>query len=340
MVSVVLVCTVNALNLQLSVDICFTDATNQTVRLICDEVSVGNDDCFSPVFHLDVIEFNTSQVTQFISAECSPQTIPIDVCKIFKNLRLLNVSSHGIPDHPLNCEHLEVFDASKNRISKIPDGFFYRTPLLKEINLSENKIVYVEPGTFSKLPQLLKLDLSSNQIEAIDEQFFNGMAKLEELRLDSNELTDLTSITPSKLPKLTVLSIGNNQISCKKFDEFVKSWEKRLSIDGSCGQMEDEEKHFQHEDSLSKQRQMSGLTKALLLLFWPFWFIVLIIFIRRTREDTVVVPVMVQEKVLPRVAVNIEMIVPVKVHAMTAMTAMKTPMRTPMKTPIGTPKKA
>lgn len=147
------------------------------------------------------------EVSQLISAECSPQIIPIDFCKIFENLRLLNVSSHGIPDQPLNCEHLEVFDASKNRISKIPDGFFHRTPLSKEINLSENDIMDVEPGTFSKLPQLMKLDLSSNKLEAIDEQFFNGMAELEELRLDSNKLTDLTSITPSKLPKLTVLSM-------------------------------------------------------------------------------------------------------------------------------------
>lgn len=241
---------------------CFTDAKYQSLQLFCEHESWAK--CYSELFELDSPKINTSQVINLTSASCTFQTIELNFCQRFQNLRVLDISSYQIDDlkklQPFNCKHLEVFNASKNALTKIPAGIFDQTPQLREVNLSGNKIETIDLTAFWSLKKLQVLDLSNNLIDEIPEQLFandtqlqtlslqnnrikkfesKNLANLQVLRIDTNYLLDLENVTQLNFPQLSTLSIAENRIPCQSVSEFFKRWPNELRIDGECKQRKD-----------------------------------------------------------------------------------------------------
>lgn len=232
----------------------------KSVRLVCENETQQKPSCRSPNFQLNSTELKKSEVIKLNTGGCTSETFQMDFCEIFENLRVLDISGYGMLNQSLNCPFLEVFNASRNKIVNIPDGFFDQSSNLVEIVLAHNSIEELKDVTFYGLRRLKKVDLSFNSMAAIDENLFASNKQLEEIYIQHNRIesfycrnwpnkikvldgsyNDLHSIELmciTKLeelmeqnafvdigythvtPKSSVLSSNGNQIPSENVDEF------------------------------------------------------------------------------------------------------------------------
>lgn len=160
----------------------------KSVRLVCENKTQRKPSCQSPNFQLNSTKLKKSEVIKLNTGGCTSETLQMDFCEIFENLRVLDISGYGMLNQSLNCEFLEVFNASRNEIVKIPDGFFDQSPNLVEIVLAHNSIEKLVDVTFYGLRRLKKVDLSFNSIAEIDENLFASNKQLEEIYIQHNRI--------------------------------------------------------------------------------------------------------------------------------------------------------
>lgn len=163
----------------------------KSVLSVCENVTQQKrkPSCRSQKFQLNSTELKKSEVINFNTGGCTRESFQMDFCEIFENLRVLDISGYGMLNQSLNCPFLEVFNASRNGIIKIPDGFFDQSPNLVEIVLAHNSIEELKDVTFYGLRRLKKVDLSFNSMAKIDENLFASNRELEELYIQHNNIT-------------------------------------------------------------------------------------------------------------------------------------------------------
>lgn len=207
---------------------CFTESSNRSVDLICENNSLPALNCRSSIFQLPPTNgFNRSQVTN-VNIRCTAKSVKVNFCNKFKRLRVLEISSIARIRRPTNCQYLEVLNVSNNKIPEIFDGFFNQAPNLMEIILVRNLIETIKSDTFSKLHRLKTVDLSFNSISAIDENLFVSNGQLEELRLQFNRIKTFQC---KNLPNLKMLDISFNYLHEVGLDGAVKL--EKLNFEGN-----------------------------------------------------------------------------------------------------------
>lgn len=170
---------------------CFTDPSMKSVRLVCENETQLEPICQSLNFQQQMWNemMMKYEVIKLNTGGCTSETSQMDFCEIFENLRVLDISGYGMLIQSVNCKFfLEVFNASRNQIVKIPDGFFDQSPNLVEIVLAHNSIEELKDVTFYGLRRLKKVDLSFNSIAAIDENLFASNKQLEEVHIQHNRI--------------------------------------------------------------------------------------------------------------------------------------------------------
>lgn len=130
----------------------------------------------------------------------------------FPNLQSLDISYSGIESldsFELKHENLTKFNASHNKLSDIPNGFFAKMPNVIDVDLSHNLLK--EMDAIDKLPnKSVSIDLSHNLIS--DFQLFdNTLLDLEYLDLRNNSMDFEGTIEHANLPmKLKTIRFENN----------------------------------------------------------------------------------------------------------------------------------
>ena len=152
-------------------------------------------------------------------------------------LDLHNNNLTEIPSYISEMIYLQKLDLSRNKITKIPQGFFKDLDHLKLLDLSQNinlttlpdgylfggtkslerlylnfiKITEIKPETFENLPKLKILSLSYSNIVEINSKSFYKLPLLEELILEGNNITEIKPQTFTNLPKLKILNLSHNE---------------------------------------------------------------------------------------------------------------------------------
>lgn len=113
--------------------------------------------------NIQILELQENELMEI----CNTADINKDIIE-FASLKVLNVSRNRITSLPsmLNYPVLEIFDASFNEFSKVPQYLGRQAPLLKELRLRGNPIKTIDFSIkmsahildFSELPRLTELD--------------------------------------------------------------------------------------------------------------------------------------------------------------------------------------
>ncbi|XP_071121921.1 toll-like receptor 4 [Mytilus edulis] len=144
-----------------------------------------------------------------------------------------------IPKLPHNLQNLFI---QNNNISRIEDGIFEDSSLLKTLDLSFNRISHLRKNSFKGLQNLISLNLSNNDLKYENKSFeisaFYFLENLKSLNLKGNVNT---SFVPDlwKLRSLELLSIDYVAYKIAILDEKFSNLKKLTGIDlsgitGNC----------------------------------------------------------------------------------------------------------
>lgn len=188
------------------------DNFNETVQKP-DEIR-SKDDCYSSLFHSDVMEINRSNVKSLKMGECQSQTIDQSLAKAFGNVTDLDISHLGINsrDFDLGFDFLEQLNASHNEIGSIPSEIFDYMENLSVIDFSHNKIISIFSDTFEGADALASIDLSHNELANLESSAFQYLTELQLVDLSDNflETFDIGAFTYNE--NLRSIRLENNRI--------------------------------------------------------------------------------------------------------------------------------
>lgn len=113
----------------------------------------------------------------------------------FPNLNSLDISQSGIESldsYDLHHEHLTKFNASHNKLKKIPANLFSKLPNITEVDFSQNLLERV-----GQLPEKsIFMDLSHNRLRYIRSKEFCDFSNLKYLDLSSNSISIRDPLRP------------------------------------------------------------------------------------------------------------------------------------------------
>ncbi|CAF1065160.1 unnamed protein product [Brachionus calyciflorus] len=125
------------------------------------------------------------------------------------NLKKLTIFNHSMKNfNNLLSSSLEVLDLDRNKIEKINENTFIKTPNLTQLHLNVNELNYFTKKSFNGLRNLKVLDLSSNRITKLDNGIFSELIRISELNLSENYLKDFHEFDFDGLRKLNILNLS------------------------------------------------------------------------------------------------------------------------------------
>lgn len=196
--------------------------TNDSVELVCDapKGSYPEDDCFSRVFSFNATaSTGRANVKRLKTGQCRFSDLRRRFLESFTNLHTIDISHIGVKTlTELQLKHLQVFNASHNKLTEIKAANFRHMPEIREVDVSFNEISTLEFGAFAHLKALTSLNLSNNAIETIEVDSFENNKNLNILRLENN---------PIKRIDANIFSL------MKRFVSVDFSWNKVKEIDTS-----------------------------------------------------------------------------------------------------------
>lgn len=138
-------------------------------------------------------------------------------------LEILKCSLQTVESKPLEgLSELKRLDLQGNKISRIDDNAFSKTPKLKELELSDNLIENLSENVFNSLIDVRSISLRRNKLKLLPENLFESLNNLEYIFLEGNQIAMLNSDTFTKLPVLHQVSLEKNTCFNKLYtrDEF------------------------------------------------------------------------------------------------------------------------
>lgn len=158
------------------------------------------------VLALKVTACGNQTVLRAIEAFSSMQRLDISQSN-YKSLKWLNLKNN----------HLQVLNASDNKLAFLPWGFLEHTPALLEIDLSYNALTNLDSKRlFDGAEKLQKIYLAHNSLHSINHDAFSSLPRLQFIDLTGNRFMKVP-IFP-KNPALTVIRLHDNPIT--SFDCF------------------------------------------------------------------------------------------------------------------------
>lgn len=132
-----------------------------------------------------------------------------------------------------------ILDLSRNVITVLEGGDFFRISSLQKLDLSHNKITIIKKGAFFGLKELVKLDLSNNKIGSITSSMFEGLTKLEKLNFSDNRINTIPDGTFNNLHALKKIDFQSEYLRCDCHLQWIVKWsrDKNVKIQQSttCG---------------------------------------------------------------------------------------------------------
>lgn len=132
-----------------------------------------------------------------------------------------------------------ILDLSRNVITELEGGGFFRISSLQKLDLSHNEISIIKKGSFSGLKELVKLDLSNNKIGSITSAMFEGLTKLEKLNFSNNRINTIPDGTFNNLHALKKIDFQSEYLRCDCHLQWIVKWsrDKNVKIQQSttCG---------------------------------------------------------------------------------------------------------
>lgn len=179
---------------------------------------------------------NTSDYSSVVDIQIQWSVIPVlthDICRTFPSIKRFWLYSQHVEEiHENafeNCTKLEIIALVGNPLlTKVPRGLFKNTQRLGTLHIFDNQIQNFELGTFDNLTYLQYLDVKGNNLTIFQPKLLKNNRNLQKLLIYSNELSELdTERLLEYVPKLDYISFNDNEISCVRMVEMVKSLRSR-----------------------------------------------------------------------------------------------------------------
>lgn len=179
-------------------------------------------------FYITQLRIENSRMLKIISLK-TPNLIFLILR--YNNIRKLQSSDISAMR---NLQHL---DLTGNKISIIPNEFFYNCQKLLFIDLSKNHLYRINDLLFSKLKNLKELIIKRATIENLDEDSFKNLEKLEKLFLTDTELPRYLPLNLlSNLSSLKVLNSKYHYLCCmtEKYELNMEDCKPKSSMIKAC----------------------------------------------------------------------------------------------------------
>lgn len=210
----------------------------------------------------EIIDETSYSVVALKFDSCYMDVIPLNVFTKLPSLLYLTITAPGVnyleQGDFETATHLELLNASGNRLTRLEKFTFKGASNLSELNLSENKIetvhihAFLELGnlktlnlsknkilffgkeTFAPLEQLYSMDVSQNQLEYLDVKFIYNNYQLHDINASDNKIERVTNGFLKILPHVKVLNMMRNPCindTLLDFFPYVKDDGKTLMVD-------------------------------------------------------------------------------------------------------------
>lgn len=133
---------------------------------------------------------------------------------LLRNIEVLDLSANNLESHMAgwyisSLTRLRALDLSGNRMTTLPAGIFWSTPLLHKLDLSNNYIIEIEEGAFEALQELEVLNLALNSLHCISGF---SLTQLRVLNLSHNALEHFISEEGAEPYLLQALDLSHNRL--------------------------------------------------------------------------------------------------------------------------------
>lgn len=168
--------------------------------------------CYLKNKYTDLMLANNSDVTELKITRCHFIDV-LDCIEYYDNLISMDVSNSeydSLSKLKMNHTVLTKFNASHNRLSDIPEGFFVNISEVIEIDFSYNNLINIDTVSFEGTAKLKRIHFAHNRINRIYSKAFSNLSNLEYLDLSGNSINnDIDTIFDSN-NKLRVLHLEYN----------------------------------------------------------------------------------------------------------------------------------
>ncbi|XP_048105042.1 volume-regulated anion channel subunit LRRC8C [Alosa alosa] len=159
----------------------------------------------SAVFSLSALQELDLRENKLTTVE---EILSLQHCRRLTTLRLWHNAIAYIPEHVGKLHALETFDASWNKIRRLPARLYYCTKL-RHLDLSHNQLSAL-PTEIGSLQSLQYLSVAFNSLESLPEEMFS-CKRLKILALGNNSISYLSSRV-ANLAQLVRLELKGNRL--------------------------------------------------------------------------------------------------------------------------------
>ncbi|XP_049876788.1 toll-like receptor 3 isoform X2 [Pectinophora gossypiella] len=149
-------------------------------------------------------------------------------------IETLDLSSSGIVSinsiHVYKNKNVQSLTLKANKIMSIDKFSFKSMPCLTYLDLSFNLISFIQPGTFLNTNHIKYLNMHDNRLRSLQFGVLDGLNELDRLNLSSNLLVTFEKNILHNTPAVTLLSLDENDIEVFKFEDFIGTSLKTISL--------------------------------------------------------------------------------------------------------------
>lgn len=188
----------------------FTDARQYSCLIR--NVVITADTNVVGVSGLHLPDYTDLDVERVVFLDSVVHTIPNQIFKTFGHLLELRASRSEVQqvNSLSDCDNLEIFDVSWNKLGSLPNGVFDACSNIKQLNLGYNQLRTLDRNIFASLKNLQTIGLESNGLTKFD---FEGLHELRSLALQGNLVNVLSREMFHNMGNVQTLILTNNGIS-------------------------------------------------------------------------------------------------------------------------------